>query len=202
MASRTQGASPVTPLFDDLSTILPILPKKAYPRSRDDSDIALSSLDPDTSRLLPSRRRRHRVWVQGKLAPVTSVSVTNLRVPSAPSTPVPHTPSLGSRGPSPARFDRGVAGIVDRPRSAVEDRAGSDESEDERDTLARDTQLRGYGIGGAGNIRRATDVIHGPKGLASPPRRYDGSPSPDADKQRFSLRELLRRRSDKGKAAA
>ncbi|KAI6088309.1 hypothetical protein F4821DRAFT_234254 [Hypoxylon rubiginosum] len=33
------------------------------------------------------------------------------------------------------------------------------DGEDEEEVRERDTQLRGYGIGGAGNIRRATDVI-------------------------------------------
>lgn len=35
------------------------------------------------------------------------------------------------------------------------------DEEEEKETALRARQLRGYGIGGVGNIRRPTDVIHG-----------------------------------------
>lgn len=140
---RSHPYTPPSPLprtINDLANILP-LPKKAY-RSLDDSDIPMSLLDPDTSQLLPTRRRRHQVWVQGKLAEVKSVSTANLRSPTAASP--------GQLAPGTPTFD----GVAARPRSAddkepVDDGACSEEPE----VVIQHSQLRGYGIGGAGNIR-------------------------------------------------
>ncbi|KAK0649641.1 hypothetical protein B0T16DRAFT_410494 [Cercophora newfieldiana] len=52
---------------------------------------------------------------------------------------------------------------------------GTETEEEVREVAVRDRQLRGYGIGGAGNIRRATDVAN----FANP------------DKRRWNLREML-----------
>lgn len=120
----------------DLSNILPF-PKKAY-RSLDDSDLPMSSLDPDTSHLLPAKRRRHHVWVQGKLAEVKSLSTANL--PRSPGTPTTFEDGVAAR--ERERRDRG---------RHVDDGACSEGEEPER--VFGDCQPRGYGIGGAGNIR-------------------------------------------------
>lgn len=176
MAIRSNQA-PSSPLaFDDLTTAQAISPGKAYASQgrRDDAagGIPLSSLDRETSKLLPAKKRSHHVWVQGKLAPVRSVSIANLRGAAATATTPPPLPDnnpvllvappyVTERVPSPARspgrFDRGVGASVDnneqRRRSLDDGGAESDASENERVVTARDTQLRGYGIGGAGNIR-------------------------------------------------
>ncbi|OTB12493.1 hypothetical protein K445DRAFT_182649 [Daldinia sp. EC12] len=105
------------PLLAELSTFLP---NRDHRSEEGDREISLFDLDPETSRLLPAQERpQHCVRVQGRLAPVRSVSVANPR-------------SISQTG-----FDAAV---------------GSDIRE-------RDAQLRGYGIGGRGNIRRPTDVI-------------------------------------------
>jgi hypothetical protein len=44
----------------------------------------------------------------------------------------------------------------------MDDGSGSDMGEDEvRETAVRDRQFRGYGIGGAGNIREFFSRLHG-----------------------------------------
>ncbi|KAH8903752.1 hypothetical protein BR93DRAFT_179098 [Coniochaeta sp. PMI_546] len=171
---------PLPPLFDDLADELSsILPNQdARPRRRSSvPDIPLSELDPDTSRLLspaPTARQRHshhHVRVQGRLALVRSVSTANLRSPTAGST----SAAAGSVPPVP-RYESAVGSAVSssgkrrgrgrrRQRRSLEDDfrdGGTDtESEDEerkRETVMRDTQLRGYGIGGVGNISMA--VFH------------------------------------------
>ncbi|KAI1371621.1 hypothetical protein F4677DRAFT_450274 [Hypoxylon crocopeplum] len=131
---------PLPPLLSELSTYLPNRDRKG---GASDSEVALSDLDPETSRLLPRKRQKHRVRIQGKLAPVRSVSVVNLRSLSA-----------SQRAPSPrddARLDAAVGGTLSRRRRSEDDM--SSEAEDEVEE--RDTQLRSYGIGGRGNIREA-----------------------------------------------
>ncbi|KAI0880868.1 uncharacterized protein GGS22DRAFT_173651 [Annulohypoxylon maeteangense] len=137
---------PLPPLLNDLSTYLPNRDR------RDDvsgTEVGMSDLDPETSRLLPEKRRQHRVRIQGRLAPVRSVSIANLRSPSPRDTV--------NRG-----FDKAVGGTLPRRRRSEDDGIGGrgDEvSEEETEVEERDTQLRGYGIGGRGNIRRPTEVI-------------------------------------------
>ncbi|ORY67035.1 uncharacterized protein BCR38DRAFT_338390 [Pseudomassariella vexata] len=135
---------PLPPLLDELSTYLP---NRDGRRANDDTEIPLSDFNPDTSSLLPRKRRQHRVRVQGRLALVRSVSVANLNA----STGIP------SPRDSIARFDTGITGKSRRRRSidAVSDM--------EEDVEERDTQFRGYGIGGAGNIRTC-DKIRIPDG--------------------------------------
>ncbi|KAI8965519.1 hypothetical protein F5Y11DRAFT_344395 [Daldinia sp. FL1419] len=122
---------PLPPLLNELSAFLP----NSGPRnSDDDKTIALPDLDPETSRLLPVQERpRHCVRIQGRLAPVRSVSVANLRSASQP------------------RFDTAVGGTTARPRR----RQSSDDLNYEAgsEVKERDAQLRSYGIGGRGNIR-------------------------------------------------
>ncbi|KAI1088029.1 hypothetical protein F5B19DRAFT_472909 [Rostrohypoxylon terebratum] len=140
---------PLSPLLNDLSTFLPN-------RDRRDgmgvgvggNEVGLADLDPETSRLLPEKRRQHRVRIQGRLAPVRSVSVANLRSPSPRDTT--------NRG-----LDSAVGGALPRRRRSEDDGVGGEVGgeEVEVEVEERDTQLRGYGIGGRGNIRRPTDVI-------------------------------------------
>ncbi|KAH6677870.1 hypothetical protein F5X68DRAFT_193436 [Plectosphaerella plurivora] len=161
--------------------------------SRDDLDLPVALLDPETSQLLPPRKKKHRVRVQGRLAVVRSVSTANLGSPTGSG-----PPSAGSATP---RFESGVGGhsAAGSPRRgrrrSLDDGSGSEMEEEEvRETAVRDRQLRGYGIGGAGNIRRPTDVY----GSSS---RSDSSP----DKRWWngSLRDLIGRVSErKGKTPA
>ncbi|KAI1463530.1 uncharacterized protein F4812DRAFT_446437 [Daldinia caldariorum] len=164
MRSRPYTPPPaLPPLLAELSTFLPNRDRRS-----DESDraagAALFDLDPETSRLLPAQQERERpqhcVRVQGRLAPVRSVSV-------AATTP---------RSTSQTRFDAAVSGTAARARARR--RRSSDDlrehvhvhahahtpvlstsREDEEAGSERDAQLRGYGIGGRGNIRRPTDVI-------------------------------------------
>jgi hypothetical protein len=145
---------PLPPIFDELASILPPLPNQAS-RSQDDLDIPLCELDSETGQLLPARRRRHHVRVQGRLAVVRSISTANLRSPTAARSP------SGTSSPSTPRFETALAGstvlaaaAARRPRRrSLDDGSCSDtEEDDERETKVRDRQLRGYGIGGVGNI--------------------------------------------------
>ncbi|KAI0845358.1 hypothetical protein F5Y00DRAFT_169669 [Daldinia vernicosa] len=131
---------PLPPLLAELATLLPNRERRS---GEGDRAISLSDLDPETSRLLPAKERpQHCVRVQGRLAPVRSVSVANLR------------------STSQTRFDTAVSGTPTptRPRR----RRSSDDldkNETGSEIRERDSQLRGYGIGGRGNIRRPTEVI-------------------------------------------
>ncbi|KAK6952608.1 hypothetical protein Daesc_004898 [Daldinia eschscholtzii] len=119
------------PLLAELSTFLP---NRDHRSEEGDRDISLFDLDPETSRLLPAQERpQHCVRVQGRLAPVRSVSVAN------------------PRSRSQTRFDAAVSGTPARPQR----RRSSDDLSREvgSDIRERDAQLRGYGIGGRGNIR-------------------------------------------------
>jgi hypothetical protein len=200
-------------------------PRRAQ-HARQDSDAPSSSLDPDTSQLLPERasRRMHHVWIQGRLAPVKKAFVPRtaklasksavLLVPSPPGSPRAASSSGGSRLGDTARqarrrsFDDARLDGNDEESGAddggdeLEDEAREESREESRATAARSSsQLRGYGIGGAGNIRRPTDVIHGPTrprlhvhGTDSP--RSASSVSTDADAP-SNLRRMLRLVPDK-----
>ncbi|KAL1888380.1 hypothetical protein Sste5346_009587 [Sporothrix stenoceras] len=144
--------------------------------------------DPDAGRLLAppltTKRKRHQVRIQGRLVLVRSVSAVNLAPTSTTptSTDIPPLPTVATR------HDPGVGQVVTkrrRPQSSVPRRRSygnkmggdgdlffeetghdgavdtADESteEDEQETALRDRQRRGYGIGGAGNIRRPTEVV-------------------------------------------
>jgi len=180
---------PLPPMLEDLGSMLP-RPKATYHANRSTGDIPLDNLDPETSQLIPAKKRTHRVWVQGKLAAVRSVSI-----------------AARSKTRSKSRVDRGITG--DRPsarRRSVDDLRNLDD-EEEKETALRAGQLRGYGIGGVGNIRRPTDVIHGsapttPRDEQGPSQPQAVSPT-DSDK-RWNLRELLALTADdpKGKSRA
>ena len=131
----------------------------------------------------PRRVKRHHVRVQGKLVVVRSISTANLHAPiGTPTTQSPALPAglgmgvglartasgerqlfesaVGGSTLSPGmRSRKGRRGQRGRRRSLDDDGAvGSDDTETEteeevRETVRRDRQLRGYGIGGAGNIR-------------------------------------------------
>ncbi|KAF3354934.1 hypothetical protein VdG1_04359, partial [Verticillium dahliae VDG1] len=99
------------------------------------------ALDPETSQLLPARKRRHRVRIQGKLALVRSISTANLS------------------GKAAAQASGRAGGSLEGKRSGEDEELSqtSDTEEEAREVAVRDQQLRGYGIGGAGNIREAAD---------------------------------------------
>lgn len=181
---------PLPPIFDDLASMLP-RPKAAYHPNSSTGDIPLDNLDPETSQLIPTKKRTHRVWVQGKLAAVRSVSIA-------------------ARSKSRSRADRGIVGDrVQRRRRSVDDVRNLDD-EEEKETAIRARQLRGYGIGGVGNIRRPTDVIHGshpasPQTEDAPAGSAPTSPmEATATDRKWNLREMLSLTADdpKGKSRA
>jgi hypothetical protein len=102
-----------------------------------DSDAALSELDG----LIPQRRQQLRVRVQGRVAPVYSASVMNRR--SAQIRPL-------LQYDDDARQDTGVSQPIRQRRNFIDRSNVEDEDED---AMVGDAQLRGYGIGGFGNIR-------------------------------------------------
>lgn len=210
---------PLPPILDELATMLPVPKPAHHHHSRDDSDIPLDMLDHDTSRLIPAKRRSHRVWVQGQLAVVRSVTSTLSKVKST------------------SRRDRGVSGTRRRSLGDADHVGDEDEEHDEQETALRAKQMRGYGIGGFGNIResyyhhsphrhgarhggavkltwcdlgRPTDVIHGPDPPSSPfspgirSSSTGGSSTDDLpDKQKRGLREIFMGTPDsKGKSRA
>ncbi|KAJ9156803.1 hypothetical protein NKR19_g4159 [Coniochaeta hoffmannii] len=214
-------------LADELSSILPNQDARARRRCSL-PDIPLSNLDPETSLLLsPAARQRHHhhhVRVQGRLALVRSVSAVRTR-----SSITGNTSPAGSTPPVPPvpRYESAVGGSVmsgrkrgsrgrRRRKGSLADEFGDggtesesdDDGERQRETVIRDTQLRGYGIGGAGNIRRPIDVVH-----FSPSNRMDSllllssvapsSPTSLTSPQRrkWNLREIFGLdRRPKGKA--
>ncbi|KAI5919452.1 hypothetical protein F4810DRAFT_714531 [Camillea tinctor] len=146
MRSHSHTSPPaLPPLLNDLSTYLQIGDRSA---STKDHEVSLVEVDPDTSRLLPPQHQPHRVRIQGKLAIVRTVSVANLKSSDALSLPRENN----------ARSGFGQRRGAERRRRSLDNK---DDTED-YEVGARDKQLRGYGIGGAGNIRRPTDVMGGP----------------------------------------
>ncbi|WDK13038.1 UDP-glucuronosyl/UDP-glucosyltransferase [Colletotrichum graminicola] len=162
--------------------------------------------DPEADQLIPTRKRRHRVRVQGRLAVVRSVSIANLRpaasvAPALPS-PVVAAASATTTPATTPRFESGVAGSTDasplRRRKSLDDASSdcTDEEDDAKETAVRDRQFRGYGIGGAGNIRRPTEVYGSTKPRSSLSRFSPFSPSGSADeteKKQWSFKELFAR---------
>lgn len=172
--------SPLPSGLDDLADeLISILPNRTVrPRRRSSvPDVPLFEFDPDTSRLLspppPPRPRHHHhhVRVQGRLVLVRSVSTVSLRTHTAGNTspisqtsapPVPALPmyaaAVGSvvrsstKGRSKSGGERRRRSLDDHVR-AGEAESGRDSDDRRRETVSRDLQLRGYGIGGAGNIR-------------------------------------------------
>ncbi|KAK0750555.1 hypothetical protein B0T18DRAFT_446139 [Schizothecium vesticola] len=133
--------------------------------------------DPETTHLLPPPTpKRHTVRVQGQLVLVKSVSVNNL----APAPPSPGLgagerpvsvvpgPGLGQGSGRTGVYETALGGARGRRMSFTGtfgkgegqgQRGMADETDEERRARkGRDGQLRGYGIGGRGNIRRATEV--------------------------------------------
>ncbi|KAK2035656.1 hypothetical protein LX32DRAFT_3868 [Colletotrichum zoysiae] len=174
--------------------------------------------DPEADQLIPTRKRRHRVRVQGRLAVVRSVSTANLRPAAsvAPALPSPVATAAtaaaaaaasGTATPATPRFESGVtggssssssAGMMPPRRRKSFDDASSDctDEDDARETAVRDRQFRGYGIGGAGNIRRPTEVYGSTKSSSSLSRFSLFSPSSPADetgKRQWSFKDLFAR---------
>ncbi|KAI1277849.1 hypothetical protein F5Y07DRAFT_361834 [Xylaria sp. FL0933] len=129
--------------FTSLSPPVDRLPTRiaGYIHSRtsplNDETLPLVEIDPETSQLLPRRERPRRVRIQGRLVMVRTVSVANIgQAKSCTST---------------VRTD------ISRENSELEDEDREDD--EDSDVVEGDMQFRGYGIGGAGNIRRPTDVM-------------------------------------------
>ncbi|KAI1428971.1 hypothetical protein F5Y12DRAFT_585399 [Xylaria sp. FL1777] len=115
-----------------------------------DETVPLVSLDPETNKLLPRRQRPRRVRIQGRLAIVRTVSVANLvQAKSWASTTRTDVNREHLRN-TPIRRQGSYDG------SEIED---EDKDDYDDDTVEGDAEFRGYGIGGAGNIRRPTDVM-------------------------------------------
>ena len=173
-----QAPPPLPPLLDD---IVSYLPNQALPSDDGRSErsgpgeegFPLAALDPDTSTLLPPRKKRHHVRIQGRLALVRSVSAANINAglpsPASAGSSVasPRDPGASptasryesAAGSAASRRSSRVFAAVQTPqarRRSLDDigETDSDTDEDEREVITRrDRQFRGYGIGGAGNIR-------------------------------------------------
>ncbi|KAI1130134.1 hypothetical protein F5Y10DRAFT_236265 [Nemania abortiva] len=117
--------------------------------------VPLADSDRETNRLLPRRRRRHRVRIQGRLAIVRTVSVAN--------------PRQTKSGSPNAQTDVHCEDVRTSHIGLRSSYDGSETGDEDGDDFAaeRDARLRGYGIGGAGNIRRPMDIIGAPSS-ASP----------------------------------
>ncbi|KAH8175244.1 hypothetical protein LIA77_03662 [Sarocladium implicatum] len=153
-----EPAPPFPPILTSLAALLPEPPQAHQSDTHSASNsVALSQLDHDTSRLVPEQKQRHHVWIQGKLTPVRSVSGSHLSLSAADGAGTVRTKK---------RETMRDLETPRRRRSMGDNEWPDDEDEDCKDNARgatrQNTQLRGYGIGGAGNIRRPTDVIHGP----------------------------------------
>ncbi len=181
---------PLPPILDELASILPNqTPRRHSPTAGFD----LLDLDPETSQLLPlpaARRKRHHVRVQGRLALVRSISTADLAGSSSSPLGSAEPGSAGAsrfesavgsvvsgrRGRGHGRrrrrsLDECEVGEGPWARDAdlllfdeASEESESETEENERETVLRDTQLRGYGIGGVGNIRMSPR-LSGPDGL-------------------------------------
>ncbi|RYP61538.1 hypothetical protein DL771_010099 [Monosporascus sp. 5C6A] len=196
---------PLSPLLDNLTVYLP----NSDRRPSGESEVPLSALDHETGMLLPRKARQHRVRVQGKVALVRSVSVADLKFAGHQSPRTLHG----------VQFNSGVVGGTQTRRSL------DDGSETDEDVCETDTQLRGYGIGGAGNIRmstpngydvmvvlenntaigRPTEVMGASSGKSPPlstvlPSSLSDTTIPPGviiEKRRWKIREFLNRVSDR-----
>lgn len=139
-----ESPPPFPPILNSLAALLPEPPPSHQPYgSLSDDSVQLSQLDHDTSRLVPGQKQRHHVWVQGKLTPVRSVSTANLSLDKSDAT----------RGKK-----RETMRDLETPRRrSFGDQYWPDDEEttqgQDKAAIRQSTQLRGYGIGGAGNIR-------------------------------------------------
>lgn len=146
---RSHPYEPPPPFPPILNTLVALLPEpppthQPYGDSSDDS-VQLSQLDHDTSRLVPEQKQQHHVWIQGKLKPVQSVSAANLTLDRP-----------GSMRANKRETMRNLE--TPRRRSFGDAHWAGDEAETgpqgvDKVAMRQSTQLRGYGIGGAGNIR-------------------------------------------------
>ncbi|KAI1294454.1 hypothetical protein F5Y03DRAFT_315652 [Xylaria venustula] len=100
-----------------------------------DEAVPLVGLDPETDQFLHRQHRPRRVRIQGRLANVRTVSVANIGQ-AKNCTPIAPTD-------------------VNCEYSESENEGQGDDN----DAVEGDAQFRGYGIGGAGNIRRPTEVM-------------------------------------------
>ncbi|TGJ81265.1 hypothetical protein E0Z10_g7498 [Xylaria hypoxylon] len=107
----------------------------------DNEAVLLADLDPETTRLLPRRQYRRRVRIQGQLAIVRTVSVANLQ-----------QAKNGSRTTHLNMNQKAVRGSPLRRQDSY-DCSDYEDDDADADVAKRDAQFRGYGIGGAGNIR-------------------------------------------------
>ncbi|KAI3339319.1 hypothetical protein F4824DRAFT_498586 [Ustulina deusta] len=149
-----------------------------------DEAVPLVNLDAETNHLLPRRQRPLRVRIQGRLAIVRTVSVANLR-PARTGAPT-------ARADTTREYVRGSPmrrrGSDDGSEVEEEEEEDDDDDDDDDDVVEGDAQFRGYGIGGAGNIRRPTEVMGAPSSastsLSSLDHTSPHSPaiSPDATK--------------------
>ena len=174
MRSHPYTAPPSLPsvfdeVADELGAKLPNQGRSRRDSTQSDTEIELGGLDPDTSRLIPVRSKRHHVRVQGKLVVVRSVSAANLRAPRSPAIDSPPIDrAMLANMSSRYEFAVGSSAAPRRPRDggrrSIDGSASRADSETEteeevRETVKRDRQLRGYGIGGAGNIRKSICVL-------------------------------------------
>ncbi|KAL0940094.1 uncharacterized protein CTRU02_206704 [Colletotrichum truncatum] len=174
----------------------------AFPIHARHSQNSAGELESEANQLLPAPQRRHRVRVQGRLAVVRSVSTVNLRPSPSALTSPSGTSRSRTTAPTGPRFESGVAGSTVPPvrRRSLDDLGNEREQEfDVNETVVRDCQLRGYGIGGAGNIRRPTEAYGSRKAnVSSSAFTKFSSSNPSTtpsgpDKTLWRLRDFLKR---------
>ncbi|KAI0467312.1 hypothetical protein F4859DRAFT_518261 [Xylaria cf. heliscus] len=105
--------------------------------------VPLAGSDLEKTQLLPRRERRHHVRIQGRLALVRAVSVADLQ--------------HANNGYPTAITDincEDMRGSLLRRRGSYDGSEADDENHKEDHAMKCDAQFRGYGIGGAGNIRK------------------------------------------------
>ncbi|KAK5625600.1 hypothetical protein RRF57_001316 [Xylaria bambusicola] len=113
-----------------------------------DETVPLINLDREASRSLPRQQRPRRVRIQGRVAVVQTVSVTKSRK-TKNGARITHT-----------NVSYSYVRVLQRGRKGSYDGNVQDEGDNIGGySIEGDRQFHGYGIGGAGNIRRPTDII-------------------------------------------
>ncbi|KAI2627580.1 hypothetical protein GGR54DRAFT_636705 [Hypoxylon sp. NC1633] len=154
---RSHPYTPPPPLPPLLTELTSYLPHRDRDRRAGAAEVALSDLDPETSRLLPPRRRQLRVRVQGRLAPVRSVSVVNPRSAYASTSdhhrvggPPPRDDAVGCsipRARARRRYSEDDGRSEDGDGDVGEDGEGDGDGDGDGGDEEKDTQLRGSAYG-------------------------------------------------------
>ena len=124
----------------------------------EDNDDSLDESQRDTTQLIPTTKHEHHVWVQGRLAKVRTVSTANLRAHRSLTVSSPGKVdgstnielAVGSTSTS-SKHRRRRSSMCDLPYRNTSKPLQQEHGDFQNRPANR--SLRGYGIGGAGNIR-------------------------------------------------